>query len=64
MRAADGTNYDTRVPLRDELGRFVSARPIGPGTTRRVALIGKYLRVRWRGPRRVRPAAERPRYRP
>jgi hypothetical protein len=55
VRAADSTNYDTRVPLRSEIGPLVAAPPIAPGTTKRVPWIGKYLRVRWRGPLRVTP---------
>jgi hypothetical protein len=55
VRAADGTTYDTRVPLRNEIGPLVAAAPIAPDTTKRVAWVGKYLRVRWRGPLRVTP---------
>jgi hypothetical protein len=55
VRAADGTTYDTRVPLRNEIGPLVAALPIAPGTTKRVAWVGRYLRVRWRGPLRVTP---------
>lgn len=55
VRAADGTTYDTRVPLRNEIGPLVAAPPIAPGTTKKVAWVGKYLRVRWRGPLRVTP---------
>ena len=55
VRAADGTTYDTRVPLRSEIGPLIAATPIAPGTTKRVPWIGKYLRVRWRGPLRVTP---------
>jgi hypothetical protein len=55
VRAADSTTYDTRVPLRNEIGPLVAAPPIAPGTTKRVAWVGKYLRIRWRGPLRVTP---------
>jgi hypothetical protein len=55
VRAADGTTYDTRVPLRNEIGPLIAAPPIAPGTTKKVVWVGKYLRVRWRGPLRVTP---------
>lgn len=55
VRAADGTTYDTRVPLRNEIGPLIAAASIAPGTTKKVAWVGKYLRVRWRGPLRVTP---------
>jgi hypothetical protein len=53
VRAADGTTYDTRVPLRDEIGPLIGPTPIAPGATKTVTSIGRYLRVRWRGPLRV-----------
>ena len=52
-RAADGTTYDTRVPLRNETGVALGPTKIPPGTTKTVPEIGKYLRVRWQGPLRV-----------
>jgi hypothetical protein len=55
VRAADGTAYDTRVPLRGEIGPLVAQATIPPGTTRMVPEVGKYLRVRWRGPLQVTP---------
>lgn len=55
VRAPDGTTYDTRVPLRNEIGPISVPTPIPPGTTKTVPWIGKYLRVRWRGPLRVTP---------
>lgn len=54
VRAADGTTYDTRVPLRSEIGPVLGATRISPGTTKSVP-VGRYLRVRWRGPLRVTP---------
>ena len=58
VRAADGTTYDTRVPLRSENGPMVIPTTIPPGTTKTVAYVGKYLRVRWRGPLQVTPGCE------
>jgi len=58
MRAADGTTYDTRVPLRGEEGPIAFPTTIPPGTTKTVSFVGKYLRVRWRGPLRVTPGCE------
>src|SRR3954470_15782657 len=55
VRAADGTTYDTRVPLRDEIGPITLPTTILPGTTKTVPEVGKYLRVRWRGPLQVTP---------
>jgi len=55
VRAADGTTYDTRVPLRDEIGPMTLPTTILPGTTKTVPEVGKYLRVRWRGPLQVTP---------
>jgi hypothetical protein len=55
VRAADGTTYDTRVPLRSELGGVPFPTTIQPGATTTDPLIGEYLRVRWRGPLRVTP---------
>ena len=55
VRAADGTTYDTREPLRNEIGPLVAAPAIAPGATKRVPWIGKYLRVRWRGPLQITP---------
>lgn len=53
LKAADGTTYDTRVPLREEIGPMILPTTIPPGTTKTVA--GEDLRVRWRGPLRVTP---------
>lgn len=55
VRAADGTTYDTRVPLRSELGGIPFPATIPPGTTTTDPFVGKYLRVRWRGPLHVTP---------
>lgn len=55
VRAADGTTYDTRVPLRQEIGPMPIPTTIPPGTTKAVPEIGEYLRVRWRGPLQVTP---------
>jgi hypothetical protein len=55
VRAADGTTYDTRVPLRNELGGIPFPTTIRAGATKADPSIGKYLRVRWRGPLRVTP---------
>src|SRR5215467_2414267 len=55
VRAADGTTYDTRVPLRQEIGPMPIPTTILPGTTKTVPEVGKYLRVRWRGPLQVTP---------
>src|SRR5436190_4307250 len=55
VRAADGTTYDTRVPLRDEIGPMMLPTTILPGTTKTVPEVGKYLRVRRRGPLQVTP---------
>lgn len=53
LSAADGTTYDTRVPLREEIGPMILPTTIPPGTTKTVA--GPDLRIRWRGPLRVTP---------
>jgi hypothetical protein len=58
VRAADGATYDTRVPLRSEKGPMVIPATIPPGATKTVAFVGKYLRVRWRGPLQVTPGCE------
>ena len=55
VKAADGTTYDTRVPLRNEIGPLMTATKIQPGTTRTAPEIGKYLRVRWEGPLKLTP---------
>ncbi|HZT86176.1 MAG TPA: hypothetical protein VE984_12290 [Gaiellaceae bacterium] len=55
VKAADGTTYDTRVPLRNEIGPLVGAPEIAPGATKRVPWVGKYLRVRWGGPLTITP---------
>lgn len=55
IRAADGTTYDTRVPLRNEVGPLMGLATIAPGTTKTVPWIGKYLPVRWQGPLLVTP---------
>ena len=55
VHAADGTTYDTRVPLRDEIGPLVLPTTLPPGTTKTVSYIGKYLFVRCSGPLRVTP---------
>jgi hypothetical protein len=53
VRASDGTTYDTRVPLLQELGPMPIPTTIPPGTTKTVPEIG--LRVRWRGPLHATP---------
>jgi hypothetical protein len=55
VKASDGTTFDTRVPLRNELGGIAFPTPIRAGATRKDPLIGKYLPERWRGPLRVTP---------
>lgn len=55
VRAADGTTYDTRVPLRGEEGPIIVPTTVPPGTTKTVSYVGKYLLVRWSGPLRVTP---------
>jgi hypothetical protein len=55
VRAADGTTYDTRVPLRGEEGPIAIPTALPPGTTKTVSYVGKYLLVRWSGPLRVTP---------
>ena len=55
VRAADGTTYDTRVPLRGEEGPIIFPTTVPPGTTKTVSYVGKYLLVRWSGPLRVTP---------
>jgi hypothetical protein len=59
VRAADGTQYDTRIPLENESGGIPFPTTIRPGTTKKVAFIGKYLHVRWRGPLRITPGCEK-----
>lgn len=56
-RAADGTRYDTRIPLEDELGPIPLPTTLQPGATKTVD-FGRYLRVRWRGPLRITPGCE------
>jgi hypothetical protein len=56
VRAADGTTYDTRVPLREEIGPRIASATIPPGTTKTVR--ARDLRVRWRGPLRVTPGCD------
>lgn len=58
VKAADGTTYDTRVPLRSEDGPMVFPTMISPGTTKTVSFVGQSLRVRWGGPLRVTPGCE------
>ena len=55
VKAADGTTYDTRVPLRAEEGPIAIPTTVPPGTTKTVSYVGKYLLVRWSGPLRVTP---------
>jgi len=59
MKAADGTTYDTRVLLRNELGPVIFPTTIPPGTTKTVSGIGKDLRVRWQGPLQITPGCEK-----
>jgi hypothetical protein len=58
VRAADGTTYDTRVPLRSEIGPISLPTTIPAGTSKTVSWVGKYLPVRWRGPLRVTPGCD------
>ena len=53
VTSPNGTTYDTRIPLENEPGPYISPTPIAPGATetRRVP----YLRVRWEGPLRITP---------
>ena len=56
VRSADGTTYDTRVPLRSEIGPMIEPTTIPPGTTKTVP--ARDLRVRWRGPPLVTPGCD------
>jgi len=57
VRAADGTTYDTREPLRRELGPRIAPTTIPPGTTKTMpARPG--LRVRWPGPLQITPGCD------
>jgi hypothetical protein len=58
VRGADDTTYDTRVPLRSEIGPAIGPTPLKPGATKTVE-AGKYLHVRWRGPLRITPGCDR-----
>jgi hypothetical protein len=55
VKAADGTTYDTRVPLRNEILPAIVPTAIPPGTTKTTASLGQFLRVHWRGPLRITP---------
>lgn len=55
VSAADGTTYDTRAPLRNEIGLLGGLTAIPPRGTETTSLIGKYLPVRWSGPLRITP---------
>jgi hypothetical protein len=59
VKAADGTTYNTRVALRNEIGGpFIEPTTIPPGATRAVFSVGQYLRVSWRGPLRITPGCD------
>jgi hypothetical protein len=53
VRSPDGTTYDTRIPLEDELGPYIPATAIAPGATKTEPM--RYLHVRWEGPLRITP---------
>jgi hypothetical protein len=53
VQSPDGTTYDTRIPLENELGPARPPVPLEPGATATEPL--QYLRVRWEGPLRVTP---------
>jgi hypothetical protein len=58
VRAADGTTYDTRVLLRNEILPAIVPTTIPPEATRTVSGLGKYLAVRWPGPLRITPGCD------
>ena len=53
VRAADGTRYDTRVPLRDVIWPYIPPKVLRPGEA--VTSRAPALRVRWSGPLRITP---------
>jgi hypothetical protein len=53
VHAADGTRYDTRVPLRDVIWPYIRPVELRPGET--LTRSAPYLRVRWSGPLRITP---------
>jgi hypothetical protein len=54
VHGADGTRYDTRVPLRGVFGPFVPPTKLRPGEVVTRSTPAR-LRVRWSGPLRVTP---------
>jgi hypothetical protein len=56
VKSPDGTTYDTRVPLENELLLEPPAIPIQPGATATRQL--RNLRVRWAGPLRITPGCD------
>lgn len=57
VKSPDGTAYDSRVPLENEIGPPPVDIPLRPGATATRQLIPP-LHVRWRGPLRVTPGCD------
>ncbi|MDX6480765.1 MAG: hypothetical protein QOG85_1275 [Gaiellaceae bacterium] len=57
VRSADGTTYDTRIPLENSNGPPPAPIPLRPGATVTRRLLPD-LRVRWAGPLRVTPGCD------
>jgi hypothetical protein len=58
VKAADGTTYDTSVPLRDLPGPpFSPLTKLRPGATKSIGRVG--VPVRWEGPLRITPRCSR-----
>jgi len=62
VRSADGTTYDTRVPLENSTGPPGRPIPVRPGATLTRRLRG--LHARWKGPLRITPGCGLPELRP
>jgi hypothetical protein len=57
VKSADGTTYDTRVPLENSNGPPPSPIPVRPGATVTRHLLGG-VRIRWAGPLTVTPGCD------
>lgn len=57
IKAADGTTYDTRVPLRDFSGPFIGPAKLRPRATESIGRV--MVPVRWQGPLRITPGCGR-----
>lgn len=57
VKAADGTTYDTRVPLEDFSGPPVGGAELRPRATENIGRVG--VPVRWPGPLRIIPGCGR-----